>query len=761
MNTKLGIDIDNLPEEFKKLFKDEIKNMEKEAEMVEKAKKWVGDFGVRHSIKMFANNTDMNKPRLKLDYEIGLGGGSYTDGKQVRLALPENWIHRGEEDWVRFMKFVAAHELGHINWSDFDVFVNFQKRAESYFEKKHNVKGMGRFAGNMLNITEDGRIERGQANLMPGLRKYIKYVNGVNYEEFPSEQLGIVPLHDFTNVSLTLSKVGLLPKGYKERLEGTETDEAITKAMPFIVEAIRAKTAQACAEATWKILMENEDFLAEATKEIQLEQEKLEQMMQGDDLNENQESSEGQEQQSSGNSGEGAQGSSENNEQDSPGDGSRSADGENASPSDSSEDNNNGKKGGETVKINPLDKFDGKADYSNKPSMGEIADGDSSTHFGDEEDLQEGKAKSQSLSGADEDKESDTKGDDASNGEENTDDKSSDDSDMGNTLDELIVMTENDSIDFLNKAKEVAKRENSRIAREKAERQKTDVSNKDINGVLSEYKNNYQFKYVEERFVDNGPISKEVMTAGRGLKRDLKEIFEDKKGWSLNNQRSGMLDENQLYRAGSGLQQNDVFIKRQIPEDSNWVVSLLIDNSGSMGGRVFDDSRRMLGTKAKVAREATAMLEIALNGLVPVKITRFDLSWSDNIQHAHVRGWEQKTRDVLSWNSTDSTGGGNSDAMSIGVAVEELKNRPESKKLLIVLSDGLPSGNTPDQVKKVIEESKKDGVKIVGIGFGPEEELENNEETYRYMYDKDIVLTMPDQLSKELVKILRSTIARG
>lgn len=767
MNKNIGIDVDSLPEELREL----IEQREKSQELAQKAQSWVSDYGVQESIKMFANNTDMNRPKLRLNYDISAGGGSYTDGQKVRLALPEAWFHREENDWVRFMKFVAAHELGHINWSDFDVFVNFQKRAESYFNKKHDIDGMGRFAGNMLNITEDGRIERAQANLMPGLRKYIQYVNGINYDEFPSEQLGIVPLHDFTNTSLMLSKTGLLPEGYKEKIDGTDTDKAIKKSMPLILKAIRAKTAQECADATWEILIENEEFLVEATKKIQMEQEELQRMLEEMDGNQD-EQQDGDSEEGDG-QGEGSQseGSGENTEV---GDGAGSSQ-ENGEPSDSEK----GSGSGRTISIDPLDNYDGEADYTNRPTMKETPDGDESTHFADEENLEEGESKefsdesddettdstteSESTDNSDNEEESNDsdKGDSSNSGDEQSNEDDTEDG-IKSTLKGLKKETETDSVEFLNKAKEIAKRESKRISREKAERKETDVSPDVIQGALSEYSGGRGFRYVDEDFVDNGPIPEEITRTGRGLKRDLEEIFNDKRGWTLNNQRSGLLDESQLYRAGSGLRQNDVFIKRQIPEDSNWVVSVLVDNSGSMRGGVYDELNRHLGTKVQMAREATTTLEIALNGLVPLKITRFDLdSPTSSDQHAQVRGWEQKTKKILSWHSTDNTGYRNSDAMAIGVAVEELKNRPENKKLLIVLSDGLPSGNTPEQVKKVIDQSRADGVKIVGIGFGSNEELGINENIYRKMYDKDLVLTMPDQLSKELVKVLRSTIARG
>lgn len=753
----IGPDI-TLPPEIAELL-----GASKQDEHALRATKWIGNMGVKRRIEMYAKNTDINRPKKDLRYEIAAGGGSYTDGTHVRLALPEQWFDKDETDYVRFMKFVTAHELGHINFSDFTIFVNFQKRMEQHFDTKHGIKGTGRFAGELLNITEDGRIERAQVNVMPGLLKYVRYVNGVNYESFDANQLGIVPLHDFRNVSLTLSKTGLLPKGYDKRISGTDTDKAIRIAMPHIVRAIRSETAQECADATWDMIMDNEDFLVEAMKEFEIDEDELKRMME-EDLSEDGESGDSDGQggfgPSMGMDGDG-DGSEDGDDSDESGDSSGSGSGKNkeagseqgdadtSKDGESKDDTGKGKEGGKNdgkgkkVTIKPLGGMDGESDYKNRPSMSKAPQGDQSAHFGDEGKMAEGEAQIQSLRKSEED----------IDGE-------------GKALDELIVDTKDESLDFLDKAKEIAKREGKRMAREEAERKESEVGEEEVNGVLSQYARGMDFAYKAEQTTHNGSIPEMIKRRGRGLRRDLKEIFNDKKGWSLMNQRSGVLDENQLYRAGSGLQQSDVFIKRQLPEDTNWVVSVLVDNSGSMSGRVSDSSGQNLGSKTQVAREASTVLEIALNGLVPFKITRFDVSWGMGgggraVQHANVRGWEQKTKDILSWNSTDRAGGGNADALSIGVAVEELKKRPEQKKMLIVMSDGLPAENTPQQVKHAVEKARKDGVKVVAIGFGPEQELEHNASTYHEMYGEDIVLTMPDGLTKELVKIMRQTIARG
>ena len=48
---------------------------------------------------------------------------------------------------------------------------------------------------------------------------------------------------------------------------------------------------------------------------------------------------------------------------------------------------------------------------------------------------------------------------------------------------------------------------------------------------------------------------------------------------------------------------------------------------------------------------------------------------------------------------------------------EDALARPEQKKLLIVLSDGMPSEATPGFTKGAIEEARRQGIHVTGIYF--------------------------------------------
>lgn len=741
------------PEVYKKYLPKKIKEVDK-IQAYTRANKWVNQYGVKNRIEAFARNLDINYPRKKLTFEITAGGGSYTDSKMVRLALADDWFIRTNQEYVTMMKFLAVHEMGHINWSDFKDFVDFQHKVESYFQKKHGIDGMGRFGGDLLNITEDGRIERLQANEYPGTLILIRYINGVRYLEFPSEQLGIQPLNDFRNVMLMLAKTGLVPEGYDVRVKGTDTDKAIQKARPSIVEAIRAPSTKACADATWKIITDNEDFIVEAIKPQEIDEDLLEQLLQGDDLSGSNDSGDN----ADTNEGEGQE--------------SKESSGEN-------QQEGNGQ--GLTITIEPLEGVDGEPDFKGESSNKPLPKGNSSTHLDGDDVNESSPSKEQADAEAahkettDEESSSENKAQEETTQSEEVGNKNSEDgknpseesSDkevkekIERTLEELKEEIQEDSEDFIEKAKKVTQQENDRIAREEALREDSQLSEERIDSILSKYERRLDFIYTLEQTSDNGGIPSRVEQQGRRLHEDIKELFLDKQGWSLPNQRSGRLDVRNLYRAGQGINQQDVFIKRHQPDDTNWVVSVLVDNSGSMHGSVFDESGVRMGTKSDMAREATTMLEIALNGVVPFNITRFDTGHyygNSAVQHAQVRGFEQDTEKVLSWNATRDTGGGNADAISIAVATEELIKRQETKKLLIVLSDGLPAQTTEEQVKDAVEKAREQDVHVVGIGFGDEYELSRNADKYRMMYGQDVLLTRPDELSMELINVLERTI---
>lgn len=188
----------------------------------------------------------------------------------------------------------------------------------------------------------------------------------------------------------------------------------------------------------------------------------------------------------------------------------------------------------------------------------------------------------------------------------------------------------------------------------------------------------------------------------------------------------GRLDSKRLVAGHLGAR--NVFYQRVDRTEEDTAITILVDLSGSMGGR-----------KAIVARDCTVALAECLEGSsMPFKVVGFC-----NKRDVNSRGSSQYHRyeplDTVvfkDYNNSmkqcrasvaqldDAVGGNNSDYDFIQQELHALKQRPEQRKVLFVLSDGHPAcysdASTSEHVrhcKEAIKDAKREGVECVGIGI--------------------------------------------
>jgi cobalamin biosynthesis protein CobT len=105
----------------------------------------------------------------------------------------------------------------------------------------------------------------------------------------------------------------------------------------------------------------------------------------------------------------------------------------------------------------------------------------------------------------------------------------------------------------------------------------------------------------------------------------------------------------------------------------------------------------------------------------------------------------------------------NVDGESIQVAAYRLAQRPEKRKVMIVLSDGMPAANCPayyrsggdilsEHLKAVVQEVQKAKIDVVGIGI--------NSFAVQKFYPKSVVLTRIDQLPIEVMRQLKALLVQ-
>lgn len=238
--------------------------------------------------------------------------------------------------------------------------------------------------------------------------------------------------------------------------------------------------------------------------------------------------------------------------------------------------------------------------------------------------------------------------------------------------------------------------------------------------------------------------------------------------------RSGRMHAASLHRLAAG--DGRVFRKRQEHKSKEVAASLLVDCSGSMAcGRIelamtaayamttvlerIGVSCESLGfttlhqntisySDAEVIKEAERMLGRSYSRYEPLSVPLFK-SWTERMtpdvckRFAHMAGsgYELLRNNV--------------DGECVEIAGRRLLQRPESRKVLIVLSDGEPAalGHMPQQVahlKRTVKDLSDQGVDLIGIGI-------ETSAVQRY-YPKSIVLNdlnaLPGQVMTELANYL-------
>lgn len=239
----------------------------------------------------------------------------------------------------------------------------------------------------------------------------------------------------------------------------------------------------------------------------------------------------------------------------------------------------------------------------------------------------------------------------------------------------------------------------------------------------------------------------------RPLYNAFKKMLNNKNAEVVRDRKSGHLDTHKLYR----IVNNDtrLFNKKTIPNDTDFVFYLLIDGSGSMSGDKYVEAYR-----------AAALLEEGLKGLVPLKIAQFDCD--SKVHHRVVKEFnENSPNGNYSWTYCNHHGSEccNMDGYNIRIAIKELEKRTERNKVLIVLSDGQPSGyssyyghHAELDVKQAVRLGRRNGIKIFNIMFGSKYEREQLKGDFKYMYERGIVSVPPEEIGSELLKIAKKEL---
>ena len=206
------------------------------------------------------------------------------------------------------------------------------------------------------------------------------------------------------------------------------------------------------------------------------------------------------------------------------------------------------------------------------------------------------------------------------------------------------------------------------------------------------------------------------------------------------------------------LDAKDVFRRKAPPSKRETAFYLLIDRSGSMGAGIGDGTSKLF-----TALATAAVLEEALKGIAYTKIVAFD-GGTNAVEHCVIKDFDQKeigSRCIDAMGQI-AAGNGNKDGYSIRAAALDLAKRTERRKILMVLSDGLPSGyfseaEAIDDVRTAVQAARRRGLLVIPIIYTAR--TDENVDAYHRMYEKSMIFAdsvgMLGEFERLLMKLVR------
>lgn len=725
---------------------------------IDRIKKFFQKEQVYKQLKIMTSYLIPHKSNIK--FKLNIGGGSFTDGETIVVGLPEIFQDKSEAEIFVALKALVGHECQHINSSDFFIFKKFQDEvAEELYKEKINKSFGYKIAKHIFNSVEDGRIEKILASNFKGYQKYLKYLNGELWKS--QEVRGYSELQDFLHAIVSIAVTGLKPKGFDKYYKGTRVEEQIDKTIPLIINGINARTCHDCYIVCKEIFKINKDYIVDLLKDIDKNTEGFLQNISADaeyttseekEYNDNPEVS--------------------NHFKDA----NRNRKSQN-DKHDNTEQKNNEKEDNEQDNEQKDNEY-----RNNKQESGEQEDNEQGDNK--QENNEHGDSEQEDNGQGGNKQEDDRQGDNGEDEKGNSKEKEDNNNDNENATNNINEETlppgkfQNNETDeayneeddetlverTLDEVEEIIDEAEKALTEEKSTKEKdTNVISTNLTEEIKELRKKYskdscnKFKEIKIEFEEINDLPIDLKRKGMVLRKEIEEIFENKKTYNSKNVKKGILDVNNLWKLS--IKDNNIFMKKGRPNMSDYCVFLLQDGSGSMSSDY----------KEVYSMQSLAILEEALKGIVPFKISTFATEYySDTVVHYTAKEFDEKKQFNYAFNffKYRRASGGNKDGYSIRVATKELLKRNEKDKVLIVLSDGLPSDyiygyeEGIKDVKDAVNEARKNGIIVISIIFGTKEFRESAIESYKFMYGNNIVSCDPQDIPKQLSKLMKKLLKR-
>lgn len=244
------------------------------------------------------------------------------------------------------------------------------------------------------------------------------------------------------------------------------------------------------------------------------------------------------------------------------------------------------------------------------------------------------------------------------------------------------------------------------------------------------------------------------------VKKLVKKVSEQIKEMTEEDERRNLSYGPQIYAQDAYRRDKKFFGDRRLPSDApEMAIAVLVDQSGSMS----------FGDRIGFARKAaTVAYEFATALGVPVCVTGHSMEFyrKDRMNYDVYTEFDDYSGMDKYRLMNISADGDNRDGAALELACHHLMKRPEAVKIMIVISDGLPSHQNASKiyegspaekdVKEIVRKYKKKGIEIICYGIG------DGKETMMEMYGKDAFIDISDlqSLPNKMAKLIKKRIEK-
>ncbi len=240
------------------------------------------------------------------------------------------------------------------------------------------------------------------------------------------------------------------------------------------------------------------------------------------------------------------------------------------------------------------------------------------------------------------------------------------------------------------------------------------------------------------------------------LENELREIFTERRAhrWETGFKSGKRIDiKRRIQEKAKGVSaaESRAWERRELPQEKDYAIMLLVDLSGSMGGQKIQETFK-----------ATVVLSEVLNRLsIKTSVVGFN-------SHLHsFQGFGEKLSQEIRTNMgamltevMSERARYNDDGWAIKTVSQQLQKERASEKILIVLSDGQPmpsyrhAGDDHDLERVVEEVLRETNQKVVGLGIGP------GTGHVRHYYPQSIADVDVKEMAATLASVIKDAIAK-